>query len=233
MDTKALQLCSRFALQPNKLGHCGKKSASSKLEKCIVNGKCEDIPKEIEQFIVLNPYLETIAQITGKSKFSYEVIESYWLGNDLIKQISPKHYPILIKNLEKQGVPDFFIKEIKDKIPQAFIPTHLFDILHIGVGKMSNSVPFNLDSINNCMIRWGNILSIKKNKCQIKLTELDKEYKLKENVYDINIHQKLTPNLKENDSVAIHWGYIVKKLSTKELTNLIIWTQRFLNSLKS
>lgn len=237
MDKKALQLCSTFALQPNELGFCGKKSSPTKFKKCITKGNCEDIEGELEDFIVLNPYLETIAQVTGKDKFSFEVVESYWFGGDLLRSIKPEHYQLLLKNLEDQGVPSFLIKEIKNKKPDPFIPVHLFNILHVGVGKASGSVPFNLNSINNCMIRWGNILDDQKitkssKTVSVKLTQLDKDWKLAETVEEIKIDHALTPNLKVDDSVAIHWGYVAKRLEDNELTNLIIWTQNLLNSLK-
>ena len=216
MDTKALQLCSRFALQPNELGYCGKNSAPAKFKKCITAENCHQIEEELENFIVLNPYLETIAQVTGKDKFSYEVIESYWFGGDLLNKIEPKHYDLLLENLEKQGVPKNLIKSVKNKKPNSFVPVHLFNILHIGVGKASGSVPFNLKSINNCMIRWGNILEIKPKKstytCTIKLTGLDKDWKLSEEIEEVKVDPSLTPNLKENDTVAIHWGYVAKRL---------------------
>jgi hypothetical protein len=237
MDKKALELCARFTLQPNELGYCGTTSASAKLKKCILKGKCDGLEEEFESFIVLNPYLETIAKATGKDKFSYEVIESYWLGNDLLKEIKPDHYQDLIKNLTSQGIPKFLTKEISKKIPKSFIPVHLFNILHIGVGKASGSVPFNLKSINNCMIRWGNVLDQKINKstktCTVKITQLDKEWKLTETIEEVGIDHALTPDLKTDDSIAIHWGFVAKKLSDKELTNLIIWTQNLLNSLKN
>ncbi|MBN2016234.1 hypothetical protein JW766_05395, partial [Candidatus Dojkabacteria bacterium] len=68
MDKKALQLTSRFALPPNSLGYCGKDTAPEKFKKCIIKNDCLGVKSEIERFIVLNPYLETIAKITGKSK---------------------------------------------------------------------------------------------------------------------------------------------------------------------
>jgi len=160
MDTKALQLLSRYSLPPNSLHYCGLPSATNIFTNCIIDGKCREVKKEVKQFIVLWPYLKTIGEITNLDPFSSPVIEAYWFGNQLLKQITPDHYPILLKNLQTQGVPKFLIDEIKTKTPTKFVPIHLFNILHVGVGKASGSVPFNLDSINNCMLRWGKIIKI-------------------------------------------------------------------------
>lgn len=65
------------------------------------------------------------------------MIESYWLGNNLLKKFKPKDYLVLLDFFVKQGVPDFFVQELKNKSPKKFIPNHLFHVLHIGVGKAS------------------------------------------------------------------------------------------------
>ena len=40
------------------------------------------------------------------------------------------------------------IDELRESPPKKFIPTHLFQVLHVGVGKASGSVEFNLETIN-------------------------------------------------------------------------------------
>lgn len=152
MDIKALQLASRFSLSPNALGYCGRKSAVKKLKRCIDKGKCAGVEQELKKFIVLYPYLRTISEITGLPEFDYRVIEAYWLGNDLLKQVRAKHYAILLKNFAKQGVPKWLIEELKQKKPRVFIPNHVFQVTHVGVGKASGSVPYNKETINNCLI---------------------------------------------------------------------------------
>lgn len=152
MDVAALQFCSRFALGPNIKGYCGQDSAPAHFKDCIENGICDHVQEELEKFIVLNPYLETISQITGLDKFSYDVIESYWLGNDLCKKAKLEHYNLLLENFSKQGVPDWLTEELKNKQPKVFIPTHAFQVLYIGVGRASGAVPFNKHSVENCLI---------------------------------------------------------------------------------
>ncbi|MBI3887979.1 hypothetical protein HY310_02830 [Candidatus Microgenomates bacterium] len=152
MDTKALQLACQFALPPNSLGYCGSKTGTSKLLKCKNSGVCDGVEEELKKFIVLYPYLKTIGEITKKDPFSYEVVEAYCLGNDLLSKVKNTDFKILLKNFKDQGVPDFLIKELKESPPKKFIPTHTFQVLFVGVGKASGSVPFNLETVNNCLI---------------------------------------------------------------------------------
>lgn len=236
MDQKALQLCSRFALTPNKLGFCGTESAPVKLQNCILKGDCKGVESQLRKFIILNPYLQTIGEITNLDPFSYEVIEAYWFGNDLLKICKPEHYYLLLKNFKIQGVPNFLIKELKTKEPKVFIPIHLFNILHVGVGRASGSVPFNLNSINNCMIRLGKILEINKKNQKLKinlnsLSKLKTGFKLvfKNKIFSFN--PQFTPNLKIGDTVSVHWNFIPKKLTQKEEKNLKFWTKKLTNSL--
>jgi hypothetical protein len=227
---KALQLESRFSLSPNSLGYCGRKSAAAKFKKCISDGKCDGVKEELSDFIVLYPYLKTLGKILGKPFSSYSVIEAYWLGNDELKKVRQKDYNLLLENFTKQGVPDFFVKELKAKKPKKFIPNHLFHVLFIGVGKASGAVPFNLSSINNCMIRWGKVQKISKNTAVVTLNSLKKKgknsYALTRVQASIPFNLKFTPNLKVGDTVAVHWNLIVKILNKEEEENLKFWSEK-------
>lgn len=230
---EALQLCARFALPPNSLGYCGRNSAPERFKACVINGKCTDVETEFKKFIVLNPYIKTISKLTQKAYADYEVIESYWLGNNQLKKAKAKDYADLIKNFKKQGVPDWLVNELKTKIPTKFIPTHLFQILHVGVGRASGSVPFNIETVNNCMIRWGKVIKFKDNQATVKLTSLKKlatKYKL---TYITETHPyipEFLPNLKVGDTVAVHWKQVVKKLTKNEEKNLAYWTNQVLSN---
>jgi hypothetical protein len=227
---KALQLESRFSLSPNSLGYCGRKSAAVKFKKCIIDGKCDGVKEELNNFIVLYPYLKTLGKILNKSFSSYSVIEAYWLGNPELKKTKQKDYNLLLENFTKQGVPDFFVKELKAKKPKKFIPNHLFHVLFIGVGKASGAVPFNINSINNCMIRWGKVQKIYKKEAIVNLNSLKKEgrnsYILTKIRTSIPFNLKFTPDLKVEDIVAVHWNLIVKILNKKEEKNLKFWSAK-------
>jgi hypothetical protein len=234
IDIKALQLESRFSMPPNSLGYCGRDTATDAFRKCIFTGQCNTVTEEITHFIVLYPYLKTISQVTGLPYTDYKVIESYWLGNSLLKQFKPEHYSLLIDNLEKQGVPDFLISEMRTNPPKRLIPLHLFNILHVGVGRASGSVEFNLDSVNHCMVRWGDVVEITKQDLTINLTSLTAfkpPFGLEKTPHTFKYEPALLPRLKIGSIVAVHWQQVVKVLTKQETFNLSAWTQQLLSSL--
>lgn len=230
MKDSALQLASRFSLSPNSLGYCGKKNAAVKFRRCISNNKCDGVKKELSNFIVLFPYLKTLSKILKQPFSSYPVIESYWLGNAGLKKAKQKDYFLLLDNFAKQGVPDFFIKELKAKKPKQFIPHHLFHVLFIGVGKISKAVPFNSESINNCMIRWGKVQALSKKEAVVNLnclrTKGSKAYSLIKIKTSIPFNPKFTQDLKAGDTVAVHWNLIIKILNQNEEKNLQFWSAK-------
>ncbi len=233
-DANALQLCARFALPPNSLGYCGKNSAPEKFKKCFIDSDCAGVKKELKKFIVLYPYLKTISQITKLPKYSYKVVESYWLGNGLLNKAQPEHYSLLLANFLEQGVPDFFVEELKDNTPKKFLPFHLFQVLHVGVGKASGAVPFNLESINNCMIRWGKVRKISQKDLSVELNSLEKEkgnYKLTGKEETISYNKDFLPNLEIGKKVAVHWQQPMKILLKEEVKNLEFWTKEVLRTL--
>lgn len=232
--TLALKLLSRYSLPPNSLGYCGKGSATEKFKKCIIHGDCTGVDEEISHFIVLYPYLKTIAELSGKNIFDYAVGECFWLGNDLINQAKITDYELLLQNLYTQGVPEDFINELRKKQPAQFIPFHLFQVLHVGVGKSSGAVPFNLDSINNCMIRWGKVIEIRDDTLKAEMNSL----KMNNDKYELTllpVEAKYDPlilkDLKIGDTVTMHWGLVNNILTQKEENNLEFWSKRVLETL--
>lgn len=234
MKLKTLQFTSRFSLPPNSLGYCGKDTAPEKFKSCVIDGDCESVEKEIENFIVLNPYLKTISEVINETKFSYEVSEAYWIGNDKLKKFKNKDYSTLLRNFAEQGVPEWLINDLDKDKPKNFIPTHLFQVLHVGVGRASGAVPYNIKTINNCMIRWGKVKEINKDNFKVSLNSLEdkkKKYQLKKMEEMVRAIPGFVPNLSIGDFVAVHWKQIIKKLTNEEVEKLSFWTKKVLRSL--
>ena len=233
-DVEGLQLASRFSLPPNSLGYCGKGSATEKFKECVLIGDCKGVDSEITKFIVLHPYLKTIAEMANLPFTSHEVVECFWLGNGLLKKAGMRHYDLLLQNFLKQGVPKWLVDELKERKPKRFIPCHIFQVLHVGVGRASGAVPFNLDSQNNCMIRWGKVEAINGEFASVVLNTLVK----KGTRYDLKLSRENHPfipgflsGLKIGDDVAVHWKQVVKILTLGEVQKLTFWTGEVLESL--
>lgn len=239
MDIDALKLTARFSMSPNKLGYCGLNTAESRFRKCILENEGSGVEEELEHFIVLNPYLETLKEITKLPKFSYKVAEAYWLGNEELNKATTEDYQILLDNFVKQGVPDWLIEELRQKVPKIFIPTHLFQVLHVGVGRASGSVPFNMKTINNCIVRWGKIKSkvesSKSKSLKVELNSLEEsknKYKLKLIEEEVEIDEILNPGIENGDVVVVHWGRVAKKLTPEEVEKLEYWTREVLENIE-
>jgi hypothetical protein len=232
MQSKALKLASLFSYSPNHKGYCGRDSAGDVFTRCILKGECEKVPRELKHFIVLYPYLKTIATLTGLSLFDHKVVEAYWIGNELLEKIPVSGYDTLLKEFKKQGVPSWLINTLRKKKPVRFIPNHLFQVLHVGVGQASGSVPFDIQSINSCMIRWGKVLMVKADgtvTASLKqLTQSGAGYKLTKVKTTLSAGSSPFFKPKVGEIIAVHWGHIVKRLARKEETNLTYWTKQML-----
>ncbi len=225
-------MVSRFSLPPNSLGHCGSNEAPQKFIDCVVNGECSDIGDEISKFITLNPYLKTISEITGLPKFSYEVVEAYWLGNDLVKNVKVEHYKILLKNFRDQGVPVHLIDKFEEEVPGKFIPTHFFQVLRSrSIGKES-FLSLGIERFNDCMIRWGEVLHVDKQKIVANLNSLEeREGRLELTKKESNVFQipGFLTGLKVGNIIAVHWGQGVKILDNEEAAKISFWTSKVLD----
>ncbi len=233
-ETEALQFVSRFALPPNSLKFCGRGSTPEIFKKCIIGGDCSGVTEEIDKFIVLNPYLSTIAKIAGKDKYSYSVMESYWLGNDDLRKAKQEHYSILLTALKKQGVPSEVIEKLRVKKPKKFIPFHLFHILHAGVDQTSGTISDNLDAINNCMIRWGKVVKLGRKYLTVNLNSLKlngKQLKLTLKESKCQFIPDFFEDLKKGDVVAVHWKLAVKKINKKEISEILFWTKKVMKQI--
>lgn len=233
VNKTALQLAARFALPPNSLGYCGKETAPQRFNSCVINGECTHVDEELSKFIVLHPYLKTIGQLTNKNTFDYEVVEAYCLGNDLLKNIKPSGYDSLLDNFLLQGVPEWFVKDLRQTQPKRFIPHHLFQVLHVGVGKASGAVPFNLESINSCMIRWGEVTKLSNKELTANLAQMAVEkskFAVSHVTEKLNYNAEFLKKVEVGSTIAVHWNQVIKVLTKTEEKNLAYWTNEIINS---
>lgn len=236
MDVRALTLGARFSYPPNHRGYCGRESAQDVFTRCILHGSCDKVGEELTRFIVLYPYLQVIAEAHDLDPFDRRVIEAYWIGNRLLEKIDLNSYDRLLDRFMEQGVPEWLIRSLRERRPARFIPTHLFQVLHVGVGQASGAVPFTMESVYACMIRWGKVEHVDHGGAlSLKLNSI----RIERGAFGL-FHEKVMvapdahpfDEIHVGDTVAVHWNKIVKVLTPPEQRNLTRWTRETLQILQ-
>lgn len=229
-------LCSRFSYPPNSLSLCGPPSKKVDLVYYSETAKTDKGTQEIlSRFSTLYPYLCLIAYENNiRDPLDTRVVEAYWLGNTLLGNISPKKMAdhltdrIKIKKILKKGEAE----DIYRKLKFSPLPHHSFHVLNIYKRTGHLNIPHTLYTMDACLINWGQITKVSKNKLEIKTQKLiiDKN-KLK---FKNSIIRKINPQgnndilvktLAAGDFVSYHWGYFCQKLTLRQLVNLKAYTE--------
>lgn len=230
-----VRLATLFSYMPNKLQYCGPGDVSAVFcDYLKTNANKNKVKSLLTRFEALYPYLEVISKKNNKDLFDYEVVEAYWLGNKLA-ELDKKAAVNLIEMLTKRGLVESLAKELIKKIEDLdaeTIPlTHLFNVIFVGVGAVTQSVPTIIENMEKCRISWGKICEIQDSSLIVEHNKLKKQgnkYFIAENIekkkvdYDNNFFD----DLKIGDEVAIHWDLAVKKLDSRELADLKNYTQK-------
>jgi len=230
-----VRLAALFSYMPNKLEYCGPKEASTLFYSYLKNNRNKDKVKELlVKFEALYPYLKVIAEGNERDLFDYDVVEAYWLGNKLA-ELDEKAAIRLIKMLNKRGLMDSvakkLIKRLKKLDEKAISLTHLFHVVFVGVGAVTGSVPAIIENMDKCRISWGSVCEIRDSYLVVERNRLknkDNEYFIDKNPEKVRVDydRNFFTDLNTGDVVATHWGLAVKKLSSKELKNLKVYTQK-------
>jgi hypothetical protein len=234
----------KYAFAPNVLKFCGPSDTGS-----LFDGlKEKDLGREMRELLLkfsgALPYLQLIAQKNAiKDIFDPKVVEAYWLGNDLLKNVSAKdifgHTEERFRN--KMDKKDWSWL-VSGSIPQAkpFHAFHVFDIYR-RAGLIQSGMKVNiLETMDKCRISWSKVVSVdltKNEKDNLSFGTALVEYNPLEfsekklilgnsttrEVYLIN------SQIKKGDEVSIHWDYVCDKLTPYQKNNLMNWTNYHLN----
>ncbi len=233
---KGTQLCSRFSRITNQLNYCGPSEAHKTFAEHIKTGiKEEETRNMLSKFEGLYPYLRFIAKKHSLDPFDFKVVEAYWIGNELLDIFTREDYQEFLSDLGKAGLPERYVQESRKRMPANAIPHHTFHVLFVGVGRVTQSVPTNLESMQNCMASWGEVLGVHDGAVRVKGPFL----KAENGKFILSITERSTkynPNLiqpKIGDWVAMHWGECAHILTKTQLENLQKYTNRVIESVNS
>ncbi len=230
-----VSLCSRYSRVPNSLGYCGPQNISNDFLKCIIGNDCSSAESALKKFEGLYPYLRFIAGKHGKDPFDPDVVEAYWLGNDLIEGFSRKEFSGHLDSLVKCGLPKSISENLKMILPETPMPMHLFNVIFVGVGNISGSVRPILENMDKCRVSWGKVIKVNAGSLSVKYMPLVREgnhFVLgKEAEKQVKYEKLLLPKLNKGDVVSIHWEEACEALSGERTEQLQHYTEKVLSLL--
>ncbi len=242
-----LVLFCKYAFPPNRLQYCGSGEYKNLFE-ILVEKKPEKDSEELKNLALhfegAIPYLKLIAQANKiKDIFDWRVVEAYWLGNDLLKniEISQFHNHLEERFRKKTKIKEWrWLERQPIKNAKPFHGFHVFDIYRqIGLLRSGNKDKI-IETMDKCRIGWGKIknINLKKNSGELNMGNAIVEYsrlqfdqagklQLKNGV--IKNFYLLDVLLTEGANVSLHWDFICDKLTPRQKQNLIYWTNYHLN----
>lgn len=243
MDIQGLLLCAKYAASPNFLGYCGPASSASLTDHLKENMADREVTKLLSEFETLFPYLSLIARENHiADPFARDVVEAYWLGNNLLQHISAREaYALLQEKLLIERVLEAkqLFKTKRKIFTLHYLPHHTFHVLNIFKRTGKAMGVHSLETMDACRIGWGKVTKIIPTAGKSEETLLVKTQPLRINkgkiILDTPVmrnvghgyqRKKFLSNIRVGDWVSYHWSYLCDRLSPKQLRNLVFYTRQ-------
>lgn len=231
-----IELALRFSYITNSLRFCGPEEAKGQFLQYLDNKNNEsEVKSSLLKFEGLRPYLSSIAEKAKIDCFDYKVAEAYWIGNELLDGFNCDDIRDIVAKLMLRGLPKSIADGLIAKLPSGLVPHHNFNVMYVGVGNLTGSVPATLQNMDNCRVSWGKVAEVMHDKLLVQTPPLKKENSklvLGEEETKTAVYlPKMLPNIKKDDVVALHWGFAALALTQGQLENLKRYTTLIINVL--
>lgn len=221
---EGLARCARYALPTTERRFCGPEVAPEALRTLLTTGRgVEAARRSLRRFEALHPYLEFLAEEADRDPFDAEVVEAYWLGNDLLERDWRGAYPRLLERLVGRGLVPSFAAALRESLPSDPVPCHTFHVLFVGVGAVTGHVPTTLPNMESCRISWGRVEEVGADGLTVQgptLAWTNEAFGLEESTRSVSSDEDLLPEIHEGDVVSIHWETAIEVLSARTLSKL-------------
>jgi len=226
---KGIELALRFSYITNRLRFCGPKEAASEFLSYLNNQDNADTVEDcLKRFEGLYPYLSVIAKKAQKDFLDTEVVEAYWIGNDLLEKSTESDIVEIITQLTKRGLPKSLGEKLIKNLPRGLVPHHNFNVFYVGVGNTTGAVPTTLQNMDNCRTSWGTVIEVLHEKLIVNTPTLtkseDNKFILEDEIKTIIYLPEMIPKIEKGEIVAIHWGFAPMILSSKQLVQIEKYT---------
>ena len=249
MNKQGLLLCAKYSVAPNFFGYCGPDENSSLVDHLKEKVGDKEVQSILSEFETLYINLTLIAKENKiVDIFDKRVVEAYWVGNVLLKNVSSRDYAQLLDekfNLEKK-LGSKNLSKLSHKIQTHTIyPHHSFHVFNIFKRTGHDPSFHTLDTMDECRISFGQI----KGQNSPLRQGYEGQAKLQNEIVEVKplivTNNKLQfgrpiersikteykgktflKNLKVGDWVSFHWGHVCDILTQSQAKNLEFYTQK-------
>ena len=231
-----IELAARFSYITNSLRFCGPEEASGQFLGYIASStSAESVKESLKKFEGLYPYLSVIAAKNKKEFTDYGVVEAYWIGNELLDNMDSEDIKSIIEKLMSRGLPKSIGHGLMKNLPDGMVPHHNFNVLYVGVGKTSGTVPTTIQNMDNCRISMGKVIGFSGDNLIVQtdiLKSAGGKFLLQKNETKTAAYLKeMLPEVKMGDYVALHWGFACMALNGIQRKNLEHYTNKIVHML--
>ena len=227
-------LFARYAYPPNVLGLCGPDAAGQLLEQVHAGVDDGGLRELVRGFDGAWPYLELIAGATGLEPLDRRVVEAYWVGNDLLRQVDAAMLRRSVEDrfrprLTRSTWPDFV-----ESVPATALPHHSFHVLGVypWLGLLrAGRVDEPLQVLDRCRIRWGRVVEVGQTSALVRSRPLVWDGRLLrlggarvESVVTGVSGRRLTRPLVPGDWCSLHWEWVCDRLDRPDVLRLASWS---------
>ena len=242
-----LKIAALYSLKPLELGYCGPqdKSATEYLLNYLLDRGVQEVLEKrareiLAGFEAAYPYYKLIARRNGvKDPFDERVVKAYWVGNELLDNVSTYSLQHLIAeefSMPAGPLPPGIAQRKAKEIPLGSKPHHTFHVLFLG--SITGRVVLKGEFFDCCRISWGRVTKKdpSHNSVTVSYQPLVTEgnYQLgNPQEKDVNWNKDLIPQLKIGQVVSFHWKQAVQILTQEDIENIQKYTQRTLESINA
>ncbi len=232
----AIGFACRYSFITNKLDYCGKTGAFTELLDYIQAPKKEKQEKVCEllsSFFGLHSYLQLIAESNKKNWLDFDVLEAYWLGNNLLENIRHREFQRTILSLQNFGLPRDIAEKKAVFLPRNLLPQHSAHVLHVNF--ITQKLAPIEKNLSNCLIQWAQVQGQKFDgriiAKGIELFSQNNEFVLREK--NKLLQNPFSLQAEKRDFVSVHWNNAIALLEEHQLENLKKFTLQNIHAVNS
>lgn len=215
-------LCARCLFSPQ-----GEKDAE-RLYQFVVAKDDDTFVKEIIKKYPVYTLLRLISAKNRTDPFDQRVVEAYWIGNDLLDNITTDDLGLILKNYGRFSPRIDRLLFLNAKLGSTErLPAHHSVFVLLQTLDIKEITP-HLQEINASLIRWGTVQAVYPNSLLVHAACLtwEEKYALREQEEKISYDIAFAGGIKQGDTLALHHSMAICPLSLLQLAYIKRHTER-------